>query len=91
MVAILLRSSLEPILLAPALGAGCGTGSTALEKQVFPMPLGKHQSGGEKMEPFPLWDFPMSKEGHPALWNIHREGKSPVSLGQEPSLGHPCS
>ena len=40
-VAILLPSSLEPILLAPGLGAGCGTGPTALEKQVFPTPPGE--------------------------------------------------
>lgn len=89
-VAVLLPSSLEPILLAPALGAGCGSGPTALEKPVFAMAPGKRRSGGGKMEPFPLWDFPMSKERHPALWNIHREGESSVSLGQRTGLGVPC-
>lgn len=65
MVAILLPSSPEPILLAPGLGAGFETGPTALEKQVFPMPLGKHQGGEGTMEPFLLWDFARSKESHP--------------------------
>lgn len=46
----------------------------ALEKQVFPTPLGKHVGGGGKMEPFPPWDFPVSKESHPALWDMHRGG-----------------
>lgn len=83
-VAILLPSSPEPILLAPGLGAGCGTGPMALEKQVFPTPLGKHRGGEGKMEPFPLWDFLMSKESHPALWDMHRGGDNPASLGQVP-------
>lgn len=69
-VAILLPSSLEPILLAAGLGAGCGTGPTALEKQVFPTPLGKQQGGEGKMEPFSSVGF------------RHKRGKPSSPLGQ---------
>jgi len=53
---------IQPGAHPPGSWAGCGTGPTALEKQVFPTPPGKHRGGKGKMEPVPPWGTPRARK-----------------------------
>ena len=72
----------EPILSAPGLGAGHGATPTALEKQVFPVPLGSCKVERGRWSLFLCVIAPRARESCPALWDMHRGGDNPVSPGQ---------
>lgn len=72
----------DSILPAPGLADGHGAAPTALEKQVFPVPLGSSKVERRRWSLFLCGIAPRAKESCPALWDMHRGGDNPVFPGQ---------
>lgn len=69
---------------APGLAAGHGATPRALEKQVFPVPLGSRDVERGRWSLFLCGIAPRARQSCPALWDMHRGGDNPVSPGRVP-------
>lgn len=72
----------DSILPAPGLADGHGAAPEALEKQVFPVPLGSSKVERGRWSLFLCGFAPRAKESCPVLWDMHRGGDKPVFLGR---------